>query len=195
MSSIFLSHNHADKPFVRQLAHDLRAAGIRVWLDEAEMMIGDLFFQKIQQAIDEMEYLGVILSRNSVNSSWVQHEVAVAMNQEIEGKRIKVLPLVIEDCELPGFLKGKLYADFRDPKRYNEELNKILHRIHSTIDQPPINPNPPNAKKSVVFIIYVVFVIVATLLAISVLYPSVRGVYLRVDVQAGEKLTSNMLDI
>jgi hypothetical protein len=47
MSSIFLSHNHADKPFVRRLAQDLQAAGARVWLDEAEMLIGDSLIKKI----------------------------------------------------------------------------------------------------------------------------------------------------
>jgi len=95
MSSIFLSHNHDDKPFVRRLAQDLQEAGARVWLDEAEMMIGDSLIEKIRQGIDEMEYLGVILSQNSVKSEWVKREVDVAMNQEIEGKRVKVLPLVI----------------------------------------------------------------------------------------------------
>jgi hypothetical protein len=39
--SIFLSHSSADKPFARRLAGDLRARGVRVWLDEAEIGIGD----------------------------------------------------------------------------------------------------------------------------------------------------------
>lgn len=40
MSSIFLSHNRADKIFVRRLAVDLRVAGYVVWIDEAEINIG-----------------------------------------------------------------------------------------------------------------------------------------------------------
>ncbi|MFO1433971.1 MAG: toll/interleukin-1 receptor domain-containing protein [Candidatus Competibacteraceae bacterium] len=35
MSTIFLSHNHNDKPFVRELANYLRKYGIEVWVDEA----------------------------------------------------------------------------------------------------------------------------------------------------------------
>ena len=132
MSSIFLSHNHADKPFVRRLAQDLQDAGVRVWIDEAEIMIGDSLIEKIRQGIDEMEYVGVVISQNSVKSEWVKREVDIAMNQEIEGKLVKVLPLVIEDCELPGFLKGKLYADFRASERYDEELAKVLRRLGKT---------------------------------------------------------------
>lgn len=40
MSKVFLSHNHADKPFTRRLANDLRQAGHSVWIDEAEINIG-----------------------------------------------------------------------------------------------------------------------------------------------------------
>ncbi|MCG9963222.1 toll/interleukin-1 receptor domain-containing protein [Shewanella cutis] len=45
--SVFLSHNHKDKAFVRKLARDIDAHGIKVWIDEAEMKIGDSLVQKI----------------------------------------------------------------------------------------------------------------------------------------------------
>jgi len=37
MPSVFLSHSHGDKPFVRDLAGRLTQAGAAVWLDEAGM--------------------------------------------------------------------------------------------------------------------------------------------------------------
>ena len=42
--SAFLSHNSNDKPFVRRLASELRAAGVKVWVDEAELRVGDSLF-------------------------------------------------------------------------------------------------------------------------------------------------------
>jgi hypothetical protein len=137
MSSIFLSHSHNDKAFARRLARDLKRTGARVWIDEAELKIGDSLIEKIREGIDKMEYLGVILSSNSVNSSWVRREVDIAMNQEINGKRVKVLPFRIDDSDLPGFLEGKLYADFRDSSRYNEELRKVLNRLGLETTPPP----------------------------------------------------------
>ena len=101
MSSIFLSHNHCDKPFARRLARDLERLDIRVWLDEAEIKIGDSLIEKIRDGIDRMEYLGVILTKNSINSEWVKKELDIAMNQEIGGKRVKVLPLLLENCQPP----------------------------------------------------------------------------------------------
>lgn len=90
MSSIFLSHNSNDKPFVRKLADDLRRYGFYVWVDEAEIKLGDSLINKIREGIDRVEYVGVVLSNNSINSEWVKSEIDVAMNQEIEDKKVKV---------------------------------------------------------------------------------------------------------
>lgn len=127
--SIFLSHNWNDKPFARRLAADLSDLGVRVWLDEAEIQLGDSLIEKIRSGIDEVDFVAVILSPDSVQSSWVQHEIDVAMNQEIEGKSVKVLPLLYRKCELPGFLKGKLYADFSDDSKYQGSLGVLLRRL------------------------------------------------------------------
>lgn len=109
---VFLSHNSKDKKFVRGLAHQLRKAGIRVWLDEAEIKVGESLIEKLRQAIDSVDFLIVVLSQASVESAWVQKEVDIAMNQEIKSRKIKVLPILKETVPLPGFLEGKLYLDF-----------------------------------------------------------------------------------
>jgi len=86
-SSVFLSHNHKDKEFVRRLARDLEGHGIRYWLDEAEMTIGDSLIHKIREGIDSVDYFAVVLSKNSVNAPWVVNELDVAMNHQINGKK------------------------------------------------------------------------------------------------------------
>lgn len=127
--SIFLSHTKADKPFVRKLARDLDNHGVKYWLDEAEIKIGESLIEKIRQGIDEVDYVAVILSPHSVASPWVQREVDVAMNQEIQGKRVKVLPITYQSCELPGFLLGKLYADFTEESKYTEAFKRLVESI------------------------------------------------------------------
>lgn len=129
MSSVFLSHNSADKKFVRRLAADLRLAGHVVWIDEAEINIGDSLIEKIREGIDEVEYVAVVLSRASIQSEWVRRELDIASNREIEEKRIVVLPLLLEDVEMPGFLKGKLYGDFRLSDDYHGSLSLLLRKL------------------------------------------------------------------
>ena len=54
------------------------------------------------------------------------------MTQEIEGKLVKVLPLLYKKCDLPSFLKGKLYANFTREEDYIKNLKKILERMGIT---------------------------------------------------------------
>ncbi len=130
MPSIFLSHNHNDKPFVRKLAADLTAAGVKVWLDEAEIKIGDSLIRKISSGIYEMDYLGVVLSPDSVTSPWVQEELEQALHIQISEAYVKVLPILLRDCEMPGFLLDRVYADFRDENNYREALAKVIDSIN-----------------------------------------------------------------
>ena len=127
--SIFLSHNINDKAFARKLALDLDCHGVNVWLDEAELKIGDSLIEKIRDGIDSVGYVAVILSPNSIKSRWVQKEIDVAMTLEISGKEIKVLPLMLERCELPGFLLGKFYADFTDESKYLSSFEQLTNTM------------------------------------------------------------------
>lgn len=43
----FISHSAKDKPFVRKLAADLVANGVKVWLDEQRILVGDSIPEKI----------------------------------------------------------------------------------------------------------------------------------------------------
>ncbi len=127
MKSIFLSHTHADKAFARELARALQRRGIYVWIDDAEIKVGDSLIEKIREGIDHVDFFGVVLSKTSVRSQWVAKELDVAMNQEIGGRAVKVLPILLEDCDLPSFLVGKLYADFRSD--FDTGLRVLCERL------------------------------------------------------------------
>lgn len=129
MSSIFLSHSHADKPLARKLAADLRAAGHVVWIDEAQIEIGDSLVEKIREGIDQVDYVAALLSSASVESEWVKRELDLASNREIDERRVVVLPLMVEEVELPGFLKGKFYGDFTAEEKYDPSLELLLRKL------------------------------------------------------------------
>jgi hypothetical protein len=41
---------------------------------------------------------------------------------------VAVLPVVVDACELPGFLQAKRYADFRDIQKFDQSLDWIVVR-------------------------------------------------------------------
>lgn len=141
ITSVFLSHNHADKEFVRKLARDLENHNVKCWLDEAEMKIGDSLIQKIREGIDNVAYFAIILSPNSINAPWVVNELDVAINYQIAGKPIKVLPIMLKDCEPPGLLVGKLYANFMDENSYVESFKTLVKDIGVVFNKNAMNDN------------------------------------------------------
>ncbi|KRE89473.1 molecular chaperone Tir [Frateuria sp. Soil773] len=127
---IFLSHTSADKPFVRQLRKDLLEHGVpQVWVDEAEIDVGDSLTAKIEEGMKETRYIGVVLSAKSIDAPWVKKELDIAINREIASGEVVVLPLLYEKCQLPAFLQGKLYADFTSSEEYAIGLAKLLRRL------------------------------------------------------------------
>jgi len=135
-ASAFICYCHDDKDFVRRLAKDLREYGVKVWLDEAELSIGDNLVARISNAISEMDYLLAILSSKSVESNWVKYELAMAMEKELKDGCVKVLPVLSERCEIPTYLSDKLYIDFTDQSTYVARLLSLLETLGSGVIYP-----------------------------------------------------------
>ena len=133
MKSIFLSYSHRDKDIARDLVARLTAHGVDVWRDEDEMSIGTQVPAHIASAIQMKDYLGVLLTPASVNSEWVHLEVQIALAQELEGRFVKVLPLLMEPTKVPEYLRHKLYADFTS--NAEDAFQRLLDCL--------LSPNPP----------------------------------------------------
>ena len=123
----FLSHSSKDKAFVRRLAADLVANGVRVWIDEQRILVGDSIPEKIAQGLAESDFFLIVLSRNSVESPWVKKELSSALVHEIERRKVAVLPIKLDDAKMPDSVADKLYADFTGS--YEEGLKALLRSI------------------------------------------------------------------
>jgi hypothetical protein len=130
-ATVFLCHSSQDKGFVKRLALDLKRRSIAVWFDAWEIGVGDSITEKVGNAIQDSGWLAVVLTRNSVASSWVQRELSSALMREFEEKRVFILPIVAEACAIPILLRDKKYADFR--KNYDQGLFDLLSVVSPTL--------------------------------------------------------------
>jgi len=135
MPNVFISYNHKDKPFVQRLYRDLSALGAQVWMDEVKLEIGDSLFDRIEEGLDETHFLVVVLSPDSVSSSWVREELKQALIRQLAAKDVKVLPVLVRDCVVPGFLREKVYADFRIDSEYENSLEKLASSLRLRLDR------------------------------------------------------------
>lgn len=135
---IFISYSHKDKEFVDKFAMQLVQRNVNIWLDRWELSLGDSISDKIQEAADGASALLVILSNASVNSDWCKRELSAGLLRELEEKRVVVMPILLEDCKIPLFARGKLYADFRS--NFDEGLKTVIDGI-AKVTNPFLNRN------------------------------------------------------
>lgn len=125
--TVFLCHASADKPFVRQVANDLAAAGFNVWLDEFEIKVGESIVEKISKATAECDALILFVSEHSARSEWVKREWQSTLSRSLSGRGGRVLPALVEECEIPSIMSDVKYANFSNS--YNEGLKAIIESM------------------------------------------------------------------
>ncbi len=129
---VFLCHSSNDKPFVRTLAERLRSDRIDIWLDELEISVGESIHEKVNEGLKTSDFFVVVLSRASVRSRWVREELSSASSMEKYDKAgVFVLPLLLEDCDVPPLLRDRKYAAFIDSfeSGYHDLLDAIRHHF------------------------------------------------------------------
>lgn len=143
---VFISHSAVDKEFARTLARDLEERGYRVWLDDWNLVPGDSFADVISEAIKSSKYLIAVMSPDYFASDWTAQEWQAALIREIEDAKVKVLPLMYRDCNVPEPLRAKLWIDFRETNSYESSLNRLLAGLKSLSSEPEIVTKPETAQ-------------------------------------------------
>ena len=138
---IFISYNREDSAFADKLAKNLAMRKHNIWMDRWELNVGDSLIEKIQSALNSSSAILVILSKHSVASEWCKKELNSGLVRELAEKQVLLLPCVIEDCEIPLFLREKLYADFRENydeafEQVEDSLLRITNRQQARFESP-----------------------------------------------------------
>lgn len=125
----FLSHSSKDKHFVARLANDLGSSGINVWYDEWAIDYGESIVEKIFKGLSESDFLIVVLSEHSIISNWVREELNIITMKKLNGRNIRIIPLILDDSEIPDHLSHLKYIDFRKEVDYEESAAKLKRTL------------------------------------------------------------------
>jgi hypothetical protein len=103
----FISYSRIDQEFALKLARELKSAGFLIWLDQLDIPTGARWDDEIEKALRECGIFMAILTPASIASENAKDEFGYAIDH---GKRI--LPILLEDCEVPFRLRRFQYVDF-----------------------------------------------------------------------------------
>lgn len=143
---VFVSHASEDKDrFVLNFATQLRANGIDAWVDKWEMVPGDSLVDKIfEEGIKNAKAVIIVISKNSIKKPWVREELNASVIKRINTGS-KLIPVIIDNCDVPECLKSTVWQPINDINNYDEELSRIIMSILGENDKPPIGKLPKYA--------------------------------------------------
>jgi len=137
----FISYSRANKEFATKLVKGLRAGGYPVWFDLLDIPTGARWDDEVEKALRECSIFMIILTPASIASENVKDEIGYAIDH---GKRI--LPVLLEDCDVPLRLRRFQYADFTT-KSFDEGFESAKGLLSDLIEEVSV---PIPAKTSVV---------------------------------------------
>ena len=121
---MFISYSHEDSSKIKKFAFLLSLHGFDLWMDEKSLSSGDNYTTRILSGIHDSDIYLVFLSQASLKSTWVGAEIDFALREKIERGRLTIIPVLLEDVEIPVSLSNIDYLNARfSTQKAVEELS------------------------------------------------------------------------
>lgn len=112
-NKVFISYSHNDALLVTRFAQQLSLCGFDLWIDEKDIEIGGNYSTQIFTSIYSSDIYMVFLSKNSINSRWVNAEIDFALSRKIDSGKPIIVPVLLDDSEVPVSLTNIDFLDAR----------------------------------------------------------------------------------
>jgi len=133
-AKVFISYSDQDKKWVQDwLLPRLENAGIQVHIDFRDFDVGVASVINMERAVEQCAKTIFILSPSWVESEFAQFECAMAQISDPMGLNKRMIPLMLQKCELPRRIRMLTYADFRNEGEREVQLERILNQIRTDI--------------------------------------------------------------
>jgi hypothetical protein len=125
-STVFISYSRTDQAFVDFLESELRRRGYAVWKDTSDLVASENWQQAINTALELCTHSVLVVSAISVTRPEVNRELGAAAQA-----RIPIIPVLIDDCELPAWIRSLNYIDWRTGRdfAYSDNFTKLEHAL------------------------------------------------------------------
>ena len=103
---VFISYSHRDEAWVRgELLPRLEGAWLRVCIDFRDFEIGAPSVTEMERAVAESRKTLLVLTPAYVGSDWTAFEHLMLQNDDPTNRKLRLVPLLKEPCEIPRRLK------------------------------------------------------------------------------------------
>lgn len=145
---VFLSYNREDCEAVQRIAVYLAdEAQVNPWFDKWSLIPGEPWARNLEKGLEASSCCAVFIGKSG-QGPWQQPEVAAALRKSVNSPEFRVIPVLLPDApsdpELPPFLSGHTWVDFR--KGLDDDLPRW--QLECGINGIAPGPGRPQAEKS-----------------------------------------------
>jgi|CXWL01.1.fsa_nt_gi hypothetical protein len=122
---IFISYAHEDWSVVEVLYKNLKSEGLNPWMDKFDLLPGQDWDLEIRKVISRADYFVACLSKKAFSKrGYVQKEFKFGLDtlQEIPEGQIYLIPVRLDDCDVPESLKQRHWVDLFEKDGYKKLL-------------------------------------------------------------------------
>lgn len=124
---IAISFASENRQIANQIAKKLTKYGIKVFYDEFKIskLFGTNLYKKLTEVYSKKShYCLMIISKSYIKKKWTRIELKIALARQLNDIHDYILPVRLDDTEVPGLSENTLYLDLR-----NITVDKLAHII------------------------------------------------------------------
>lgn len=138
---VFLSYARPDQKKVEEIFKKLKKDGFSPWMDVKVLLPGEPWEKKIEDEIKVADFFLAFLSKHTTGRRGVlpkEHKLALKAHEGKLPNDIFIVPVLLEDCEVPDYLNGFHWLRWFERNSY-----QILKKTIQTETERRIRPNTP----------------------------------------------------
>ncbi len=150
---VFISYSHKDLAWVQsELLPRLEKAGLKVIIDFRDFEIGVASIINMERAVEHARHTLVVLTPNWINSEWTEFESLLVGTRDPAGRRRRLIPLMLQQCDMPARLAMLTYLDMTDSTMLDQQMTRLIKSLQpaqdrvGTSEQTHLSPANPNAE-------------------------------------------------
>ena len=137
-NKVFISYAKEDGEIAEKLYDFLVLYHYDPWLDKRKLLPGQQWDDEIKLALKKTDFIILLFSKTSVaKRGYLQREfkIALAYCEEKLDSDIFIIPIKIDDCEVPEKFKEFQWIDLQNPNSYGQILAALKRQMDIYISE------------------------------------------------------------
>ena len=139
----FISYNRADRAWAEWIAWQLESKGYLTVIQAWDFRPGTNFVLEMDQATQRAERTIAVLSPNYLNALYTHPEWSAAFRRDPKGEKGLLLPVRVQECEVPGLLGAINYIDLVGQREEAVARELLLAGVRQERNKPATPPSFP----------------------------------------------------